>query len=286
MSLSRSDISLSVALAKEPAAGEKLLLVYLHGLVTLVETQDDFKAYLISMTTEHRYLGGTWLAEREIPKGAKGTLKGVIPGTAGLLPKEHPLLKISELPDPTHTNVRAVLTLPRPRAVHYLNRGTIDIVAGNKEKLADTPDTVSALRILEYGIETDYDSVFIQDLGLDWVCGRSFTTFPNGSQVASLHVFDIPMGAVSDTHHVDEFALSSRVLGTPLVISNAIPSDVENNDLPPGVTELELLGLDERQEGVSDILLDFLRIGKWETVDARAGSCRPCCTGPDGVLGS
>ncbi|MBL8234508.1 MAG: hypothetical protein JNL98_38780, partial [Bryobacterales bacterium] len=121
--------------ANEPAPGGKLLHVYLHGLVTLVETTDEFRAYLVSMSGEHRYLAGTWLAEREIPSGATGVLKGVAAGAATLNPRDNPVLRINELPSPNHTHVRAFLTLPKPRAIYYLNRGTIDITGGNKDRL-------------------------------------------------------------------------------------------------------------------------------------------------------
>jgi len=267
-----------------PNEGESLLHVVFHGLVSLVDARDHFQAILLDMGTEHAYFGGTWLAEREVPPHSIGTLKGVRPGNAELIGSENPVLSVQQLPTTDHPNVHGILVLPRPRAIHYLNRGLIEITGGSIDRVLGPTKTLAAVRVFEYEIENSYDAVWIDGLGLNWVCRENFTTYENKSRVASLHIIDAPFGPVSDTHHVDEFSISSRALGAPIRIDSAIPIDIPNPAMPPGLPELELANLDTREAEISDLFEDFLRKGEYIPRGVVAGGCRPCCGAVDGRI--
>jgi|ERR1035437_6876458 hypothetical protein len=279
-------LKIDLTLPEAPAAGEHLLYVVLHGLVSIVETDTHFHLYLLDMESDHRYLVGTWLAEADFPKGASGVLKGVKAGNQGLDPASNPALKITSLPAVHAHGVHGKLVVVKPRALYSLDRGTISIVSGAIDRVIGTPATLSAVRVLEYELETDFDHVGIDGRGFDWIAGTNFTTFGNGSRLATLHIFDMPGGPVPPTHHVDEFALSSNVLGAPIAIGAAIPQAVPNGPLPPGLPALEVPGFDARADEISDLILDFIRTGQWIPRGSVDGSCKTCCGGADGILGA
>lgn len=272
-----------INLPEPPANDERLLYVVLHGLVALVETPDEIRAIMIRMSDEHTYLAGSWLAERLVKRGSHGFLSGVkgVTNGPGLNPRHNPLLRIDRMPTLADPDVHACLSMPRPRNIHYLDRGKIRITGGAVDRLVDVPDTLSAVRVLEYDIETEFSAVFVGGMGLRWTADKKFTTFDNGARVATLHIFDMPAGPVSDTHHVDEFAISSRVLGAPLIIDAAVEI-AQNSAPPPGIPEFELFDFTERENEISDVFTDWLRAGRWKPRGAIGGTCRPCCGSSDG----
>jgi hypothetical protein len=277
-----------------PPLDSKQLYVILHGLVSIVETADTLFLFLLDMDKDHEYRAGTWLAEQEVVKGIKGELKGVQAGTKRLDPLANPLLKLATLPDFDQPEVHAVFQAPIPKDILSFNRGMIT-VNGGATSLVATPATLSAVRVLVYDVETDFNSVkLIGTTGGDeseadifsWDAHEAFTTFGNGARLATLHIFDMPGGPLADDspHHVEEFAVSSRVLGAEITIGAAVPLTVTNGPLPAGLSELEMLDFDVRATRISDLVLDFIRVGEWIQSGDVEGSCDSCCGGCDGRM--
>jgi hypothetical protein len=272
-------------LPEKPKPGERLLYVALHGLVALVQNGEKIHALMLRMDKEHAYRLGSWLAELDVPLGSHGELVGVRNGGAGLDPSMNPVLRMSKMPDLMLAEVHGSLTLPRPRKIHYFDRGKIQVTAGATHKLVETPATLSGLRVFEYEVEADFSSVLVAGMPVSWSAHKKLTRFDNGSAVSTLHMFDMPAGPVGDDHHVHEFALSSKVLGAPIVIDQAVTLLDEEDTPPPGLAPLELTSLVDRGERVSDVFCDWLRTGVWKEDGAvMGGGCRPCCGASDGVI--
>lgn len=269
-------------LPNPPQSGEKLLYVVLHGLISIVETKEKFLLYLLDMGDDHRYIGGSWLAEKPVAKSAHAVLSGVDAGTAVLDRKANPVVRVTVPPALDTKGVFGIIEAPRPRKLYSLDRGAIKITAG-AENLLDTPETLSGIRVLEYAVSGEFDDVKVDGTGFHWAPGSNFTRFSNTSQLATLHIYDMPGKEVGPNHHVDEFALSSAVLGSPIAIDEMVIVHAEDPaNRPPGMSKLELTPLDARDEEISDILVDFIRTAVWEPQGAVNSTCRACCGGTDG----
>lgn len=272
-------------LPEPPPAGEKLVYVLLHGLVAIVETSNSFILYMLNMETDHKYIGGHWLAERDIPQGTKAVLTGVKPGNASLDPKANPVIRLDG-PIADSAAIYATLTVPKPRRLYSLDRGRITIRSG-AEHLVGIPETLSGLRILEYEI-TDFLSnvgVASSNTSFAWTPANNSTSFDNGSAIAALHIYDMPAGEVPPGHHVAEFLLGSTVMGKPLELDDLVISLPDAPaDVPPGLSPLEISVLGARNEEISDLVVDFIRNATWRPSTAVSDTCRACCGSPDGSL--
>jgi len=265
-----------------PPVREDLLYVVLHGLVSMVEIQDKIHLYLLNMGKDHRYLAGTWLAETDVAHGTFSELLGVSKdGHAGVDPVANPVLKLTALPPRNQDDVLGVIVVPRPRKLYSLDRGTITITTG-QEHLVSEPETLSGVRVLEYVVKGGFAGVEIKGTGFQYTLDH-FSRFANEAGVAAIHIYDMPGGEVGPNHHVDEFAVSSKVLGAPIEIGEAVQI-VEESTLPPGLSNLELKPLDSRSSDISAPLLDFIRMAEWNPKGSVTGACRACCGGSDGQV--
>jgi hypothetical protein len=118
-----------------------ILYVVTHGLISLVQKKDgSFDALMIPMK-EHRYLAGTWLNEIPIDAG-HFTLTDVSDDPTGmpaavlrapeLDPTRNVILPVTQVPG-LGPNVRTIIHLPKPIAVHSYFKGDIsDVLTGDK----------------------------------------------------------------------------------------------------------------------------------------------------------
>lgn len=272
-------------LPEPPREKEDILYVVLHGLVSIVETTNEFLLYLIDMEEDHRYLAGTWLGEKEVSRNTNSQLSGVDDGGEGVDPVSNPVIKLQQAPSRNHPKVFGVIRLPKPRKLYSLDRGEIKITAGFNN-LLQPPATLSAVRVLEYRVTEGFGGVRMKPLqgdeGFAWV-PEHHTTFHSGARIAALHIYDMPGGEVPVDHHVREFAISSEVLGAPIAIDKQIvPEDMKGVEVPPGLSPLELVPLDSRATDVSPQVLDFIRTLEWNPSGTVTETCRTCCGGADG----
>jgi hypothetical protein len=267
-----------------PPAAEDILYLVLHGLVSIVQFEDKFHLYLIDMEDDHRYLGGTFLSEQDIPRGTSSELVGVsLKGGAELDPSANPVLKLDALPPVEQPRVNGVIVVPRPRKLYSLDRGTVTVTSG-ADKLVAAPKTLSGVRVLEYGVPTGFAEVAIQGKGFEYRV-EHFSKFPNGARVAAVQIYDMPGGEVGPDHQVREFSVGSTVLGAPIEIDEAVTVlDPQNDELPPGLSKLELAPLDSRSADVSAPVLDFIRLAEWNPTGSVTETCRSCCGAPDGKV--
>jgi hypothetical protein len=273
-----------------PGDNTTQLYVLLHGLVSIVETPSSLFLYLIDMADQHEYRAGTWLSELEVAEGITATLTGVTAGNAALNGKENPLVNVAALPDVKTKNVHAIFKVPLPKEIRSYDRGTITVVGPETGKLVVTPDTLSGLRVLVYDVP-DVDNVaLVQDdaaavtIPFAWTANGTFTTFENGAKLATLHVFSMPGAPIpaGSDHNVTEFRTGVTVLGADISIDAAVPIEVADPPLLPGLSVLELASFEVRPKAVSQVVLDFIRVAKWIQGGPHNGSCDPCCGSGDG----
>lgn len=273
-----------------PPADNRFYVAF-HGLVTLVEGPgDEFHAYALNIGGDHQYRLGNWLLETGVPRGFNAVLRGVngSPKTAGnsLDATLTPTILIKALPDAKDERIWAMLTLPRPRKIHYLRLG--DVVITDSDKLIAPATKVCGLTVFEYAVTTAFGNINLASSdGLEryWQ-STSFTTFPNNAKVATLHLIDSPPAQpVSFTHSQEEFNLSTSLLGQPTIQLSANPIDLSQQPaLPDGLSALELTSLEVRPALV-DRLVDFVRTARFSGSQPLGGGCESCCSGANGEVG-
>ena len=249
-----------------------IFYLVLHGLISIIETPTDLRLYMLDVGPVHAYEGGNWGAFIPIGQGSSGTLLGVKDGGIGPDPIANPVVKIPAIPSTNITGVYSVITVPKPRKIHSIDKGEIQITTGS-DQLVDAPKTLSAVRILEYEAATK-----LEDISLSfgptpiqfWSAEFSIARLSASQRYSALHLADDPPvgSAVPVTHQVDEFALSCQVLGTAITIKEAAsPLTTPDSALPLGLSRIEL-GLEFPRQP-NDI----------------GGGCTACCGGADGKVG-
>ena len=250
-----------------------IFYLVLHGLISIIETPTDLRLYMLDVGPVHSYEGGNWGAFTPIDQGSNGTLLGVKDGGVGPDPIANPVVKIPSPPATNTTGVYSVITVPKPRKVHSIDKGDIQITTGS-DQLLDTPKTLSAVRILEYEAATKLEDISLKfGPGPNiqfWRAEFSIARLSESQRISALHLIDDPpLGSVVPvTHHVDEFALSCQVLGTAITIKEAAKAlTTPLSALPLGFSRIEL-GL-EFPHQPNDL----------------GGGCTACCGGADGKVG-
>lgn len=278
---------------KPPKQPEHRLYVVFHGLVCLVDVGlDGFIAHFIEIGDEHDYLYGNWLVEKEIPPRAEGQdpfrahLVGIDPGFANLDYTLNAVVPIAKPPVDTHASVRAVINLPRPRAIYQALSGPVtEGMFSDVTKLINQtpPRRVAAIRVFEYTFPFDHDSAGneinkVALIGRDgtplWTCpdlaeiklsGDGHRLPPCSSpievagllKVAVLHFFDEPGDDPDDpdTHNIKEFGMSTSFLGVQLSLNAAAKVDDKERPNIPGLLPGETEPLSVREDSVLHLLL-------------------------------
>ena len=184
--------------------------------------------------------------------------------------------------------VRARITLPRPRQIHYLGLGVAEVT---RPDLLIYPTTKACgLTVFEYKMPRSIEELELRsDSQIHWR-GSTFTEFaaaePNGagSKVASLHVFDAPPQTPGTVQHsLDEFNLSTALLGQPEVRFVRKPVDLVDQPAEPhGISSFETMPLSERPKFLHR-LADFARTARFTNSQALSDDgCKSCCSGGDG----
>lgn len=279
----KNEVFVDLSIPEQPA--DDRFYVAFHGLVSLVEGPgDEFHAYALNMGGDHQYRLGNWLLEAALPRGFSAVLRGVnaSPKEAGnsLDPALTPTILVKELPPAGDERIWASLTLPRPRRIHYLGLG--EAVFSSSANLISAATKVCGLTVFEYALDTAFEHIALASangLEIYWK-SFSFTEFPNGKKVATLHLIDSPPAQpVSATHSVDEFALSTSLFGQPAVQLASEPQDLTVQPaMPPGVSALELISLKSRPKLV-DRLVDFARTARFNgSQPLNDQGCKSCCS--------
>jgi hypothetical protein len=285
---------------------ENVLYVILHGLISLVDTGAGFNAYMFDMSTDHKYLYGTWLLENEIPPRNEGqdplifTLDSVIgasrdSATNVLHPNLNLVIQLNGRTLPLNLpDVRAVIRLPRPRMIYYYTCGQLEdnSIPEDTSGLVNgvAPRFISETRVFEY---TFADSQKPQLLVGNPPSGPSLWHLPKDlapvgdRNVATLHFYDEPgeeMGlAEAEQHARAEFALGTKRLGLPLTLTKA---SIRNLPEPEGGNPLglDVLGiLPEETTPLDGRFTEFLdrqylrRSGKPRPGSGGGGGGGPIC---------
>ncbi|MBY0503890.1 MAG: hypothetical protein K2X03_08265 [Bryobacteraceae bacterium] len=280
-----------------PPPPDHRFYVLFHGLISLVQSpEDEFRAYALNMDREHHYRFGHWLREDRLPSGLRATLHGLSPSPRtpenSLNPALNPTIRLRDWPRDDDPRIRARLSLPRPRRIHYLGLGKAEIT--HPELLLHPSPTVCGLTVFEYELPGSLDQLEIRDdEGQRHWAASAFTEFKGtefagvGCKLATLHIYDAPSrppGAVA--HSLDEFALSTALLGQPGVTFAASPADhAEQPVAPHGLSAFEVAPLTERAQFLRRIA-SFARTGRFLASQPLSdGSCKSCCSAADGDLG-
>ena len=270
------------------------LFVFLHGLITLVDVGKlGFLGYMLDVGDDHRYLCGNWLLEREVkvvpPQiyPIRMQLVGVHPGHAKLDEGLNFVVKLSAQPNSPDIPLRAIITLPRPRKIHYFNQGAVRGVAchGNTSRFSKFPTIVSGLRVFEYRFDNYRDVALVNDHGqCIWECAKPAPT--GKKNVATVHLYDEPQEGLAGDHNLREFNLSLKFLGVSDIDLRDSSSEPQMNDLIlPGVLAGETSTLDERDPAVLRLLFQARRHKLFDFSDAGGGGGTQVCGGVNGTLG-
>jgi hypothetical protein len=279
---------------------DNFLYVFLHGLICLVDLgKPGFMAYLLDVGTEHKYLCGDWLLERDIdlsegyPKEFE--LVGVQPGEADPLdPGLNAVIRLSTLPKPD-SSVRAVIKLPRPFDIDHFVRGQLQPTAlqGDLTRFDSKPVFISGLRVFTYHI-TSADDVRIvgDDQEPLWVCPDLVPVDDPSApgttvNVAVVHIYNEPPLPLTDAnqHTLDEFNQSLKFLsatGVTLVNSATLPQS--NNQVLAGLLPGETTTLDDRLLDGQKLLAIARQNARNPGSGAGGGGGSQVCTGANGTI--
>jgi len=242
----------------------------MHGLISLVDVgAEGFIAYLWDMRDEHVYLYGEWLVEEGVPERGKGQRPLVAsllnvdssllnPGDNNIDPRINVVVTVSQAPQLTNPDVRAVLNLPRPRKIHYCISGDLanDSLAGPANSIGSVigkPAQLSGIRIFEYTFSDPDKVTLTSDDGIVlWNCPESRLLVPvDNRNIAVLHFYDEPAESFPDEdtaqkHNQEEFNLSFKFLGVQLELVKQ-PGPILPVPLIPGLLPGEVDSLDQRE---------------------------------------
>lgn len=263
-----------------------VLYVVFHGLVCLVDgvkkagADKGFKAYvLLDQDNAHKVTFGDFLAEQDFASLRTGIINlnfnGLTTGpdtpNAKLDRNVNPVVDLADFPTATASDVRAVITLPRPNRISSFFGGVIQQgTLVNDGHLKTPPSQISAVRIFEYNFD-DPTKVFLSDDSgnVVWRCpdANGLATVSGNLKVAAFHVYDEPPRTLTtnptpDEHNKKEFNDSMAFLKAPGVKLNAAAHPVDPETLKlknvPGILGWEIAALDERnQDRVMKLIRTF-----------------------------
>jgi hypothetical protein len=265
------------------------LNVILHGLFAF-DQERRIIAYIPDMGSQHQYKAGNWLAETTLEDQADLTLEGVDPGQPRLnkiLP-DHNLI-LGDVPVSPMANdcdcVRAILRLPYPttpiRSLRRLRIPAGALGGDDKPKIVDGKAAVESatVQVLTYEFKDD------TALKLGEHPWEPVLQWDDKDKVnyVNLHVFSEPDQNVTDDHVRHAFQANiSLFVGVDLTLKGRVqPPYSEDGAPPPGVNELELQDLIQRQKWLA-VLGRAIKEGRdvnttWEDLTPFAGS--EACTG-------
>jgi hypothetical protein len=259
------------------------LNVILHGLFAF-DQEKEIIAYIPDMGSEHLYKAGSWLAETNLGEHADLKLEGVRKGPPRknrILPDHNIIL--GNVPASTTAHechcIRATLHLPYPTSpVRSLRR--LKVPAGalggdDKGRIVAKRDVLESatVQVLTYELLNSEDDLKLGNHPWEPVLQGKFV---------NLHVFSEPERNVTDDHVRHAFQAGIGVFaGVDLTLTGRVQPSDEDEELPPGVNELELQDLVQRQRWLA-VLGRAIKEGRdvnyiWGDPTAFAGS--DGCTG-------
>jgi hypothetical protein len=253
------------------------LNVILHGLFAF-DQEEEIIAYIPDMGSEHQYKAGTWLTETNLEEHAELTLEGVIAGP----PRGNKLLRddniiLGDVPISANAQechcIQTTLRLPYPtspiRALRRLRIPAGALGGDDKPRILDGRDAVESatVHVMTYDFESDAD-LRLGDHPWEPVLEDGFV---------NLHVFSEPERNVTDDHVRHAFQASVGLFaGVNLTLKGRAQPSYSDDAIPPGVHELELQDLFQRQRWLA-VLGRAIKEGRdvnalWEDPTAFAGS--------------
>ena len=278
---------------------KNILYVVFHGLISIVENtkKKEFRAYILSMGDEHRYLFGDWLREIDIPAGFAGKL--VVGGRKGkhaghLDASQRPTVHAEKIEretcvDEKHDAIHARILFPQPDRVIYANSGSLALKSGSGALKYPDVKTNAGATVFAYDLkdQTDFYASFLasEHSANKWEADSLSTTTRENTtyRVAALHIFSNPRRATGTDHSLKEFSLSAQVLGAPVLKLARVGMDITAQLAPPppdGLCRAELLSLPRR-----DSILQALAEQARQAIEFEisGGGCESCCSAGDGV---
>lgn len=288
-----------------------VLYVVFHGLVCLVDgvkkagADRGFKAYvLLDRDKVHKQMFGDFLAEQDFAPLGSGAINlsfsGLATGpdtpNAKLDKNVNAVVDLTDFPTATASDVRAVITLPRPNRISSFFGGFIPTgKLVNNGRLNPPPSQISAVRIFEYNFD-DPTKVFLSDDkgNVVWRCPDASGLATVGNlKVAAFHVYDEPPRTLTNNptpndHNMGEFNDSMVFLGAPGVQlkESAHPVDPKTLILAnvPGILGWEIAALDERnQDRVMKLIRAFRETETGKPLGGGGGT--QVCGGGNGLVG-
>lgn len=281
-----------------------ILYVAFHGLVCLVDggtnggVDQGFKAYvLLDKDKVHKQMYGDFLAEQDFIPAPGGDFpvnltfsNELQPGNDTLDQNKNPVvLQLPGFPVATKQNAVAVITLPRPKQIHYAFCGEVSSLTGNDVgRLNPLPSEISEIRIFEYNFNDPANVNVTDDSGnVVWQCPPLASV--DNDDIAVFHVYDEPPLTLSpqdsiDTHNKKEFKDSMDFLGVDVQITApAKPIDAATLKPPrKGILDTEVAPLDQRHDILIQFINDFRIAGAGQL--GGAGGTQ-VCGGGNGLVG-
>ncbi|HEX3586289.1 MAG TPA: hypothetical protein VH024_09855 [Candidatus Angelobacter sp.] len=284
------------------------LYVVLHGLICLVDAgptaSDDqrFMAYVLDQGSQHKYMFGDFFVEQDLtaPVGSPINLhfsKEVVPGSNKALTLDasvNPVVKLAQLPQDL-SHVRAVITLPLPKAIHdNFLRGIIapGSLSGTG-RLKAVPTQISAVRVFEYDFG-DPANLFLADdqtpANVLWKCPSAdlLAEIRHNVKIAVFHLYNEPPQTLAnpDTHNENEFNDSMDFLGASQVrLSKAAAvDDTQVPDIVSGVTGMDVAALDVRNQKGAIKLMRNLREAAFSADPLGGAGGTQVCGGGNGSV--
>ncbi len=282
-----------MAKKKSPAKTKNIVYIVFHGLTPIVEntTTHEFRAYVVSMGDEHRYLYGDWLREAGILAGFAGEFvvgEGPTPRNATLDASKRPTIKMKKPVDETQKAIHARIALPRPDDISYGNSGCLNLSDGHQYLVDQNVGFNAGVTVFRYNVNSFAGCYLVSESGsILWEPNSRTITKGAKYEIAALHVFSNPPHATSDNHSLAEFNLSARVLGERAVKISTKTVDGKPSTPPPGLCADELLSLYKREQFLES-LANKARGGTSASPILRpksGGGCESCCSGADGSEG-
>ena len=246
--------------------------VLFQGLVSLVEFQDGYIAYVLGMT-EHRNAAGEWLCETELPKG--GQFELVVPGSAGKESLDAATTLIVEAKLTAEAIKRFVycqIKLPKPDKITPFWTGTADKenfknFGGFVGAKGETSVSFSALLLFEYSSGAPENAALKLQGEVDPYWTPRFTD--GDDSIGVLNVFATPeVSPKNPNHQVEEFNRSAKFLGSdiettkkPHSMAYNIPSRVAPYP-PPTQMRLEEFGPVEMRGQWVPLMINSVRTGQ------------------------
>lgn len=278
-----------MAKKKSPAKTKNIVYVVFHGLTPIVEntTTHEFRAYILSMGDEHRYLYGDWLREAGILAGFAGEFvvgDGPNARNAALDASKRPTIALTKPVDEAQKAIHARIVLPCPDEINYGNSGSLNLGGGQRCLVDPHVGFNAGVTVFRYDVKSFAGCYLVSETGsILWEPNSRTSVTIKGDkyEIAALHIFSNPPHATSDNHSLAEFNLSARVLGERAVKISTKTVDGKLSTPPPGLCAAELLSLYHREQFLKSVANGAR--GEKSDYRARGGGCESCCSGTDGV---